>query len=186
MEIRTVTASRGLAFWAYGFAIGWGNWFNGPVPPGWYASLGPGLSVLNEGWGIGAAVDAAGVRGAPQFEAWRWTTFTIESGLPSNEITALAETDSTVWVGTSTGLAWYDGFIWNVVDSTRGPDVDGCEILNTSASSTNVTPAARAASASAFRCFMPLEPDSVNARYLPRLAGLTVASLTEKSRTCSS
>ena len=26
-----------LAFWAYGFAIGWGNWFNGPVPPGWYA-----------------------------------------------------------------------------------------------------------------------------------------------------
>ena len=49
-----------LAFWAYGFAIGWGNWWNGPVPPGWYASLGPGLSVLNGGIGIGAAVDAAG------------------------------------------------------------------------------------------------------------------------------
>lgn len=49
-----------LAFWAYGFAIGWGNWFNGPVPPGWYASLGPGLSALNEGLGIGAALDAAG------------------------------------------------------------------------------------------------------------------------------
>ena len=32
-----------VAFWAYGFAIGWGNWWNGPVPPGWYASLGPGL-----------------------------------------------------------------------------------------------------------------------------------------------
>ncbi len=32
-----------LAFWAYGFAIGWGNWWNGPVPPGWYPSLGPGL-----------------------------------------------------------------------------------------------------------------------------------------------
>ena len=42
-----------LAFWAYGFAIGWGNWWNGPVPPGWYASLGPGLSVLNEGLSIG-------------------------------------------------------------------------------------------------------------------------------------
>ena len=26
-----------LAFWAYGFAIGWGNWCNGPVPPGWYS-----------------------------------------------------------------------------------------------------------------------------------------------------
>jgi len=24
-----------LAFWVYGFAIGWGNWFNGPVAPGW-------------------------------------------------------------------------------------------------------------------------------------------------------
>ena len=23
-----------FAFWAYGFAIGWGNWFAGPVPPG--------------------------------------------------------------------------------------------------------------------------------------------------------
>src|SRR5262245_5518412 len=30
-----------LAFWVYGFAIGWGNWWNGPVPPGWYPSLGP-------------------------------------------------------------------------------------------------------------------------------------------------
>lgn len=49
-----------LAFWVYGFAIGWGNWWNGPVPPGWYPSLGPGLSMLNEGWGLGAAVNAAG------------------------------------------------------------------------------------------------------------------------------
>ena len=49
-----------LAFWVYGFAIGWGNWWNGPVPPGWYPALGPGLSLLNEGWGLGAAVDAAG------------------------------------------------------------------------------------------------------------------------------
>jgi Amt family ammonium transporter len=49
-----------LGFWVYGFALGWGNWFNGPVAPGWYASLGPGLSVLNSGVGIGAAVDAAG------------------------------------------------------------------------------------------------------------------------------
>ena len=43
-----------LAFWAYGFALGWGNWFNGPVPPGWYPSLGEGLSLLNHGFGIGA------------------------------------------------------------------------------------------------------------------------------------
>jgi Amt family ammonium transporter len=49
-----------LGFWVYGFAIGWGNWWDGPVPPGWYASLGPGLATLNHGWGLGAAVDAAG------------------------------------------------------------------------------------------------------------------------------
>lgn len=42
-----------LAFWSYGFAFGWGNWWNGPVPPGWYASLGPGLAILNEGISIG-------------------------------------------------------------------------------------------------------------------------------------
>lgn len=42
-----------LGFWAYGFAIGWGNWWNGPVPPGWYPSLGAGLSLLNSGIGIG-------------------------------------------------------------------------------------------------------------------------------------
>ena len=50
----------GIAFWIYGFAIGWGNWWNGPVPPGWYASLGPGLSTLSSGLGIGAVTDAAG------------------------------------------------------------------------------------------------------------------------------
>ena len=49
-----------LGFWVYGFALGWGNWWNGPVPPGWYASLGPGLAVLNHGWGLGAAADATG------------------------------------------------------------------------------------------------------------------------------
>ena len=50
-----------IAFWAYGFAIGWGNWWNGPVPDGWYASLGPGLSLLNSGIGIGGDPSAPGV-----------------------------------------------------------------------------------------------------------------------------
>jgi ammonium transporter, Amt family len=49
-----------ISFWAYGFAIGWGNWINGAVGPGWYSSLGPGTSVLNGGWGIGVADAAAG------------------------------------------------------------------------------------------------------------------------------
>jgi len=50
-----------IAFWIYGFAIGWGNWFNGPVPDGWYSSLGPGLALLNEGIGIGADPATPGV-----------------------------------------------------------------------------------------------------------------------------
>jgi Amt family ammonium transporter len=50
-----------LGFWMYGFALGWGNWFNGPVPDGWYASLGPGLSLLNEGLGIGGDPATPGV-----------------------------------------------------------------------------------------------------------------------------
>jgi Amt family ammonium transporter len=49
-----------IAFWAYGFAIGWGNWYNGPVAPGWYSALGPGTAILNEGWGLGASADAVG------------------------------------------------------------------------------------------------------------------------------
>ena len=49
-----------IAFYVYGFALGWGNWWNGPVPSGWYSSLGPGTSLLNSGVGIGPAVDAAG------------------------------------------------------------------------------------------------------------------------------
>src|SRR6476620_12414610 len=50
-----------LAFYVYGFAIGWGNWWNGPVPDGWYASLGPGLAMLNSGIGIGGDPSAPGV-----------------------------------------------------------------------------------------------------------------------------
>jgi ammonium transporter, Amt family len=50
-----------VAFWAYGFALGWGNWFNGPVADGWYASLGPGLSLLNSGIGIGEDPATPGV-----------------------------------------------------------------------------------------------------------------------------
>ncbi len=42
------------AFYAYGFAIGWGNWNSGAVPPGYVATLGPGLKQLSSGVGIEA------------------------------------------------------------------------------------------------------------------------------------
>ncbi|MGO9833439.1 MAG: ammonium transporter [Polyangiaceae bacterium] len=53
----------GLGFWVYGFAFGWGNWFNGPVPPGWYSSLGPGTSVLNQGIVLAGKYGVLGTKG---------------------------------------------------------------------------------------------------------------------------
>ena len=49
-------------------------------------------------------------------DAWRWVEFTTESGLPSNDVTGLTETnDGTVWAVTTKGIAWYDGFQWHPV-----------------------------------------------------------------------
>ena len=48
-----------FGFWVYGFALGWGNWYNGPVPQGWYSTLGPGTAILNEGYGLGPKFDDA-------------------------------------------------------------------------------------------------------------------------------
>lgn len=56
-----------IAFFAYGFAIGWGNWFNGPVPPGWYSSLGPGTSILNEGFSLTIGEHKYGLIGTKGF-----------------------------------------------------------------------------------------------------------------------
>jgi ammonium transporter, Amt family len=41
-----------LAFWAYGFAIGWGGWWNAPVPSGWYSPVGPGTVILDSNFTI--------------------------------------------------------------------------------------------------------------------------------------
>ncbi len=50
------------------------------------------------------------------YESWRWAHFTTKSGLPSNTIESIVEAaDSTVWVVTNQGVAWYDGFHWNPV-----------------------------------------------------------------------
>ncbi len=54
-------------------------------------------------------------------DSWRWAHFTTESGLPSDQVFCIAETpDSTIWAGTQKGVAWFDGYSWNSVDSTSG------------------------------------------------------------------
>lgn len=55
-------------------------------------------------------------------DRWQWVEFTTESGLPSDHIYDLTETRAgTVWVGTESGLAWYDGTVWHPVDTSAGP-----------------------------------------------------------------
>ncbi len=54
-------------------------------------------------------------------DVWRWTTFTVEHGLPSNRVLALLETSNNVpWVSTARGLAWFDGYLWNPVGPRQG------------------------------------------------------------------
>ena len=41
-----------IAFYVYGFGLGWGNWWNAPVADGWYSPMGPGTSLLNAGYSV--------------------------------------------------------------------------------------------------------------------------------------
>jgi len=51
------------------------------------------------------------------YENWRWAHFTTKTGLPSNAVEEIIETDDgTVWVSTTKGIAWYDGYRWNQID----------------------------------------------------------------------
>lgn len=42
-----------LGFYLYGFALGWGNWYNAPVAPGWFSTIGPGTSLLDSSFSVG-------------------------------------------------------------------------------------------------------------------------------------
>jgi PAS domain S-box-containing protein len=49
-------------------------------------------------------------------EEWRWSHYTTEHGLPSNQINLVAEsTNGTLWANTEAGAAWYDGYEWHPV-----------------------------------------------------------------------
>jgi ammonium transporter, Amt family len=50
----------GLAFWAFGFAVGWGNFSHGAVSPGWSVNLDLPGTILNHGIGIVSMLDEAG------------------------------------------------------------------------------------------------------------------------------
>ncbi|MCY2966861.1 MAG: hypothetical protein NT069_25060, partial [Planctomycetota bacterium] len=56
-----------LAFYVYGFGLGWGNWFNAPVAPGWYSPIGPGTSALASGFSLSIGGKAYGLFGTTGF-----------------------------------------------------------------------------------------------------------------------
>ena len=64
-----------FAFWFYGFALGWGNFSNSAVAPGWATSLDMPATILNHGVGFvslpggGYAYGLAGARDS-SFPAW--------------------------------------------------------------------------------------------------------------------
>ena len=48
--------------------------------------------------------------------AWRWSSYSLKSGLPSNNVIKIVESsDKTLWVVTPKGFAWFDNFIWHEV-----------------------------------------------------------------------
>lgn len=68
------------------------------------------------------AVTAARAQFDAFYETWRWAHFTTATGLPSDVVEDVVETDDgMVWATTRKGLAWYDKFHWHsiVVDSAN-------------------------------------------------------------------
>jgi ammonium transporter, Amt family len=59
-----------IAFYAYGWALGWGNWWNAPVPSGWYSPIGLGTSILDKGFSIEIAGKKLGLFGTEGFCLW--------------------------------------------------------------------------------------------------------------------
>lgn len=70
----------------------------------------------------GVALLALAPLATPQVErfqqSWRWVEFTDLDGLPSDAVTCVTEANGVPWVGTSSGLAWYDGWSWRQPSGT--------------------------------------------------------------------
>lgn len=57
----------------------------------------------------------------PYSDEWKLIRYTAEAGLPSNNIHALIQTTSGIlWVQSSAGIAWFDGYEWINVDPSDG------------------------------------------------------------------
>jgi PAS domain S-box-containing protein len=60
-------------------------------------------------------------QGRPLSDAWRWTAYSTDDGLPDQQITALAVAgDGRVWAGTRAGISWFDGYVWHGLGNEDG------------------------------------------------------------------
>ena len=54
-------------------------------------------------------------------DQWRWAHFTVDSGLPSNNVLDVVETPAgTVWASTGGGVAWFDEYRWHPMGAAQG------------------------------------------------------------------
>ncbi len=54
-------------------------------------------------------------------DQWRWAHFTVDSGLPSNNVLDVVETPAgTVWASTGGGVAWFDEYRWHPMGTEQG------------------------------------------------------------------
>ena len=61
----------------------------------------------------------------PLGQAWRWSHFTVEDGLPSSSVLRVLEVaDGTIWAATGSGLTWFDGFQWHPATDLPGAPPD--------------------------------------------------------------
>ncbi|MBI3189993.1 MAG: PAS domain S-box protein, partial [Ignavibacteriales bacterium] len=55
-------------------------------------------------------------------DEWRWVHFTTAYGLPSDNVHSIVETKSgMMWALTSSGIAWYDGYQWILLNEKELP-----------------------------------------------------------------
>jgi ammonium transporter, Amt family len=70
-----------VSFLAYGFALGCGNWIHAPHAPDWQSTLGPGMTVLNAGWGLGPHPDGSFTYGLLGLKGWFLSASVADPGV---------------------------------------------------------------------------------------------------------
>src|SRR5258705_10127116 len=88
------------------------------------------LSILLFWFAFGAAAEPS--KFTPPPAEYTWQTWTREHGVPMGRIQSILQTrDGYLWVGTSAGIARFDGRQWQVFNRANTPELpaDGCSQL---------------------------------------------------------